>query len=112
MLALEMIEECACNTGITVIASDNRSLFEALMKNNGPVASEQLAEVRVRLDGLTQPTILQWVPSHVGLPRNELADQEPNSAAGRGRSTLTGDIAPPPSRQDLQRYRARQRSLS
>ena len=68
-LALEWIRDNNASTD-TIICSDSQSLLTAIANN-----SRDTEDIRKLLDSFKGKTVLQWVPSHVNIPGNEMADR-------------------------------------
>ena len=60
----------------TIICSDSLSLLTAIDCN-----STDTQEIRDRLNTLNGKTLIHWVPSHINIPGNELADKAAKEAA-------------------------------
>ena len=60
----------------TIICSDSLSLLTAIDSN-----STDTQEIRDRLNTLNGKTLIHWVPSHINIPGNELADKAAKEAA-------------------------------
>ena len=74
--ALNWIEDSNCDPDtIIMICTDSQSLATAL-EGDGPETSN----LSLTLDSLRRPIKIQWIPGHMGILGNELADRAANEA--------------------------------
>ena len=77
------------------IVTDSRSSLDSVRKFKYGTKNTLLREVYQRLTNLTGKLQLVWVPSHCGIPGNDIADEEANEATGKdqGRRGWLYDVA-------------------
>ena len=68
-IAAEIIKNTTSQCQQVVFLTDAMSVLQALESNKLPELKEALREVSI-----TRKVVLQWIPSHCGIPRNERAD--------------------------------------
>ena len=66
-----------------VVASDCRSLLQALVRSARFCDGAELSRLRDDLSQTPWRVVFQWVPGHKDIAGNERADAEANIAAGR-----------------------------
>ena len=84
-LALEWIRDNNASTD-TIICSDSQSLLTAITNN-----SRDTEDIRTLLASFKGKIVLHWVPSHVNIPGNEMADRAAKGIAVK--NSETKDIA-------------------
>ena len=83
--ALNWIEDSNCDSDtVIMICTDSQSLATAL-EGDGPETSD----LSLTLDSLRRSIKIQWIPGHMGIPCNELADR-----AASGACNLTDESKP------------------
>ena len=75
MSATEWIRNAEDDIRKVLICTDSQSLVQSLSNK-----SEGTDELRINLEKASAKTTIQWVPSHVDIPGNEMADTLANEA--------------------------------